>query len=79
MKFPSFRTISVLYATYRSFNIYRNSDSLLLGILTRNNKNTYDLTFSGGSQTIISTTPSLCSDVFLAQDCLNSSDSGDAY
>lgn len=79
MKFPSFSTINVQYATYLSFNVYRNSDNSLLGYLTRNNKYLYDLTFAPGKELLISTTPSLCSDVFLAKDCLNSSDSGDSY
>lgn len=79
MKFPSFSTINVQYATYLSFNIYRNSDSSLLGTLTRNSKYVYNLTFATGKELLISTTPSLCADVFLAKDCLNSSDSGDSY
>jgi hypothetical protein len=84
MKFPSFSTINVQYATYLSFNIYRNSDNSLIGTLTRNYKPLnyrflYDLSFASGKELLVSTTPSLCSDVFLAQDCLNSSDSGDSY
>jgi hypothetical protein len=79
MKFPSFSTIYVQYATYLSFNIYRNSDNSLLGTLTRNPKYTYDLSFATGKESLVSTTPSLCKDVFLAKDCLNSSDSSDSY
>lgn len=79
MKFPIFSTINVQYATYLSFNIYRTSDSSLLGTLTRNNKNLYDLTFASGKELLVSTTPTLCADVFLAKDCLNSSDSSDSY
>lgn len=79
MKFPSFGTINVQYATYLSFNIYNNTDNSLLGTLTRNSKNLYDVSFATGKELLVSITPSLCSDVFLAKDCLNSSDSGDSY
>jgi len=84
MRFPSFGSINVQYATYLSYNIYYNLDNSLLATLTRNYKPLnyrflYDLSFASGKELLVSITPSLCSDVFLAQDCLNSSDSGDSY
>lgn len=79
MIFPGFSTINVAYATTLSFNIYRKSDNSLLGSLTRNSKYLYDLSFAPGKQALVSATPSLSADIFLAQDCLNSSDSGDSY
>jgi hypothetical protein len=84
MRFPSFGSINVQYATYLSYNIYYNLDNSLLATLTRNYKHLnyrflYDLSFASGKELLVSITPSLCSDVFLAQDCLNSSDSGESY
>jgi hypothetical protein len=79
MLFPEFKTIYIQYQTYLSFTIHLKTDNTLLGTLTRNIKYLYDLSYESGKEAIISSTPSLCSDVFLAQDCLNSSDSGDSY
>jgi hypothetical protein len=80
MRFPSFNTINVQYNTYLSYNVYRNSDSLLLGTLTRNSKYLFDWSFaSGATQTIVSTSSALSADIWLAKDCINSSDSGDSY
>jgi hypothetical protein len=79
MLFPEFKTIYIQYQTYLSFTIHLKTDNTLLGTLTRNSKYLYDISYEAGKQAIVSSTPSLCSDVFLAQDCLNSSDSGDSY
>jgi hypothetical protein len=79
MRFPDFATINVAYATILSFNIYRKSDNSLLGTLIRNTDYLYDISYAPGKQALVSATPSLSADIFLAQDCLNSSDSGDSY
>lgn len=79
MRFPEFPTVYLQYQTYLSFTIHRRTDNSLLATLTRNSKYLYDLTYAVGKEALVSSTPSLCADVFLAQDCLNSSDSGDSY
>ena len=79
MRFPVFSTINVSYATILSFDIYRKIDNTLLGTLTRNSDYLDDISYAPGKQALVSSTPSLSADIFLAQDCLNSSDSGDSY
>jgi len=80
MRFPSLSTIYVQYDTYLTYNFYRTTTNVLLGTFTRNNKHLYTLSFaSGATATLVTTTPKISSDVWLALDCINSSDSGDSY
>ena len=77
---PSFSSINVQYVTYLSFDVYWKQNNSKLATLTRNYKRFYDISFTSVSQrNIISSVPSLCKDVFVVQDWLNSSDSDSSY
>jgi len=78
--YPSFPNIYVAYDTILTYKIYRSTDNLLLGTLTRNQKHTYDMSFvDGPTQTLVTSSSGLSAGVFQAQDWLNSSDSSDSY